>query len=64
MSNKKNEIYNLELHDSCEINDYTCVNRVPGGWIYESFDPNDTDQKAITAVFVPYVLEPKIPRGE
>lgn len=34
-------IYELDLHESLEIEDGIVVMRVPGGWIYE-------------AVFVPY----------
>jgi len=37
-------IYELELHESVEIEDGIVVMRVPGGWIYET-------------VFVPYSNE-------
>ncbi len=50
MSN--NDIYNMELHDTIEIDQMRIV-RVPGGWIYYYFDLTKNDYKSM-GVFIPY----------
>jgi hypothetical protein len=50
-------IYDLELHESLQFNDkntYTFCTRVPGGWIYEFYNPDD---RCPVITFVPYSAE-------
>lgn len=45
-------IYDLKLHESLQLDDGTCVLRVPSGWIYDHWDcSTDTPKQG---VFVPY----------
>ena len=44
-------IYDLELHEDCQLNRCETVKRVPGGWIYRWIPP---DGKAANSTFVPY----------
>jgi len=49
------EIYTMKLHDfltmaKAEIR----ILRVPGGWIYESFNRTDGGEYQSSTVFVPY----------
>jgi hypothetical protein len=47
----------MELHEDKEINRYTNVMKVPGGWIYRFFHENEnSDEQPIfrSAVFVPF----------
>ena len=52
MSDQKN-IYNLKLHQCLELDDphlYNTILRVPGGWVYRSFDKSCS---MMTSCFVP-----------
>jgi hypothetical protein len=59
-NNKEKTIYNLDLHETiyAEIDPRsplcTSVMRVPGGWIYRSYDKG---AGIMAAVFVPYLNE-------
>ena len=46
----KKSIYDLELHEDIRIS-YWNIIRVSGGWIYETWNENDT---SISSCFVPY----------
>jgi hypothetical protein len=52
----KDFLQQMELHEDIEINGYTNVLKVPGGWIYRFFhEKENSDEQAIfkSAVFVP-----------
>lgn len=44
-------VYELELHESCEIKDGLIATRVPGGWIYEIQKPQ---ANILETVFIPF----------
>lgn len=44
-------IYDMRLHETLSLSRYLEVTRVPGGWVYELYDPCS---EATTAVFVPF----------
>lgn len=47
------DIYNLGLHESCNITPDLGVTRVPGGWIYRFWD-YENDYYPNTGIFVPF----------
>ncbi len=48
-------IYDLRLHEKLNLDKYTFVLRVPGGWIYQTSEPRyEWDNMA---VFVPFNKE-------
>ena len=47
-------IYDLPLHATCTVEDaclFTTAIRVPGGWIYRSYDKSSS---ILSSVFVPF----------
>ena len=48
------ELYEMKLHDTLNVGDYTEVLRVPGGWIYQYNVPDHTGIFACTRQFVPF----------
>lgn len=50
---KEKTIYDLKLHESIGVDRYINVFRVPGGWIYITFNSLDEDAQ-VSNVFVPY----------
>ena len=51
---KEKNIYELELHEETGISKYCYVTRVPGGWIYSSYNGSSDMQ---VQVFVPFSNE-------
>ena len=51
-----NNIYDLELNELTQIDDYLWVRRVPGGWVYNEFYTSNDDVRG-ASVFVPYSEE-------
>lgn len=49
---KREEVYNLNLHESVTLNNGIVIMRVPGGWIYDCWDCQLDTSKA--GVFVPF----------
>ena len=50
-------IYEMELHDKFMLDDKTQIIRVPGGWIYKSFQADESFlyiNYSINSVFVPF----------
>lgn len=47
-------LYKMELHERLQFDDgglFTCILRVPGGWIYRSYDKS---HEILSSVFVPF----------
>ena len=53
----KTAIYDMELHENQQINDYTSVFRVPGGWLYRNTFWNEDSRTSVSTSFVPYNTE-------
>ena len=56
MPTTKEDLLTMELHEDIEINSYTNVMKVPGGWIYRYFiEKENSDEQPLfqSAVFVP-----------
>ena len=51
---KEKNIYELELHEETGISAYLYATRVPGGWIYSSYNGSSDMQ---VQVFVPFSNE-------
>ena len=51
MKMKEKNIYELELHEETGISKYFYATRVPGGWIYSSYNGSSDMQ---FQVFVPF----------
>lgn len=54
------EIWELDLFQEYEVDDYNTIKRVPGGWIYEKISqyPNQGSLISIVnTVFIPYTQE-------
>lgn len=50
-------IYDMKMHEMQAVEDgnlFTTTLRVPGGWMYRSYDK---EHNMLTSVFVPYNLE-------
>jgi hypothetical protein len=51
-------IYDLKLHEQLKVGVACSVARVPGGWIYHYYDPDEDDSGYPKfAVFIPYHVE-------
>jgi hypothetical protein len=51
---QERNIYNMKLHQTLTVEDgnlFTTVLRVPGGWMYRSYDKS---HQICTSAFVPY----------
>lgn len=58
--NKKLKWYQLDLNESFNLGSYTCITRVPGGWIFESSQSNDAETATSSALtFIPLSNEYK-----
>ena len=51
---KERKIYVLDLHESIEIGEGSCVLRVPGVWIYSNYGTDDNYNYFETNTFVPF----------
>ena len=51
------DIYNMGLHENQQINDYTSVFRVPGGWLYRNTFWDDESRVTVSTSFVPFNKE-------
>lgn len=63
IKNVTKSIYDLELHESCEMNQgllFVECTRVHGGWIYLHYDRDSL----LTSTFVPYTQIPNAPMTE
>jgi len=49
---KPEDIYDMDFHESKDINNWQYVLRVPGGWIYQFNSP--PDEGTDYGVFVPF----------
>lgn len=45
------ELYNLDLHETIMVGETMRVTRVPGGWIYATYN-----QGNVTSSFVPFTV--------
>lgn len=56
MTDIKEQILNLELHEEIVVTGSLNIIKVPGGWVYKFFDEKDTSDERPTfqsAVFIP-----------
>lgn len=50
-------LYKMKLHEVHQINDYTSVFRVPGGWLYRNTFWDEESRTYISTTFVPFSKE-------
>lgn len=51
---EKKSIYDLKLNELIQIDTFTDVRRVPGGWMYEYVYHENSEILSSSCVFVPY----------
>lgn len=52
---KDQELYSMKMHQVKELDAYTVVRRVPGGWIYTSEFEDMNAAWHVNSTFVPYI---------
>lgn len=50
----RKDIYNMELHETLEIDNGVVILRVAGGWIYEYYEEQHSHKEIKEMVFVPF----------
>jgi len=48
------DIYELALHEATQVDRFTTIKRVPGGWIYEMTYQNGEESYGYNSVFIPF----------